>query len=743
MTDPDQFIVYRVLDAKNRPGKTDKIPTAPSGRVTIDPHLPAHWMTREAATAAAARLGRGYGVGFVIAEADDYWFIDIDECRSGDGWSDAAVMLCNRLPGAYVEVSVSGRGLHIIGRGRVPPHGTKCPALGADLYSKLRFCALTGTGARGDMDADLPAAIHAIAAEHFPPGSASIPSDWTEGPCEGYGGPSDDDDLIRIACAAQSAAAAFGGKPSFKHLWEADAEALSKHFPDDHGDRPYDASRADAALAQHLAFWTGRDCGRIRRLMERSALRRDKWENREDYLPRTITAACGQQQTVATGSRPSPAAPGAVTDESAQPFSDDALARSFSDTHTGRLVFVPSWSRWLCWEKHRWVFDDTLAVFDRVRTLCREKATQIEGSNGKRVASAQTIAAVERLARSDPRHARRPDDFDADAWALNTPDGVVDLKTGKLRHHGDGEMLTKVAGAIPGGDCPRWRRFLAEITKDDADLISYIQKWVGYSLTGDTREQALIFVCGPGGNGKSVLLNTVAAILGDYAKTAMADVFTANRSEQHPTHVASLLGARMVNVTETEEGHAWAESRIKSLTGGDKISARFMRGDPFEFQPQFKLWIAGNHRPVLNNPDPAMRRRLHLVPLTFVPKQPDQQLQATLRAELPGILAWAVEGCLAWQREGLVMPAIVRATVEDYFAEQDTLSAWLAKRCDVSPDATTPSRALFEDWRRYAATRGEAQRTEKWFSEGLQRHYPKKRTNAGVVFVGVLLKSPV
>ena len=335
MTIPDQFVVYRVVPSTTRPGKTDKVPIAPSGRVTIDAHLPAHWMTREAATAAAVRLGQGHGVGFVITEADDYWFMDLDECRAGDAWSAAAVMLCNRLPGAYVEVSVSGRGLHIIGRGRVPPHGTKCPTLGADLYSKLRFCALTGTGARGDMDADLTAAINAVAAEYFPPGSTSVPSDWTEGPCEGYGGPADDDDLIRIACAAQSAAAALGSRTSFKHLWEGDAEALSKHFPDDHGYRPYDASRADAALAQHLAFWTGKDCARIRRLMERSALRREKWENRDDYLPRTITAACGQQQAVATGSRQT-ADPAIPSEPDTQPDNDAADTESIA-----RLAALP------------------------------------------------------------------------------------------------------------------------------------------------------------------------------------------------------------------------------------------------------------------------------------------------------------------------------------------------------------------------------------------------------------------
>jgi len=270
-------------------------------------------------------------------------------------------------------------------------------------------------------------------------------------------------------------------------------------------------------------------------------------------------------------------------------------------------------------------------------------------------------------------------------------------------------------------------------------MVRYLQRFIGYTLTGVIDEHAFAFLYGPGGNGKSVLLATVAAMLGDYATTAMQDVFTVGRHEQHPTHLASLRGARMVLVTETEQGKAWAESRIKSLTGGDRISARVMRGDPFEFSPMFKLWIAGNHRPVLRNPDPAMRRRMHLMPLTFVPARPDLELTAILHAELPRILAWAVRGCLAWQRQHLAPPAIVREATDSYFAEQDSLAAWFMERCEREARVTTSSRALYADWKIWAVARGEEPGTEKWFSEGLQRHAAKKRTGTGAAFIGVRL----
>lgn len=421
-------------------------------------------------------------------------------------------------------------------------------------------------------------------------------------------------------------------------------------------------------------------------------------------------------------------------------FSDDALALAFADRHNGAMLYVPVWRVWLRWDGCRWARDERLAAVNLARALCRDKADILEDRDALRLASAKTIAAVETLARSDERHARHPDQFDADPWALNTPAGVVDLHTGRMRTHRKDDYHTKVTGTAPGRDCPRWLRFLHEITQGDAAIVAYLQRWAGYSLTGVIREHAFLFACGPGGNGKSVLLGTLAAILGDYATTAMSDVFTVTRNEQHPTHLATLRGARLVTVTETEEGRAWAESRIKALTGGDKISARVMRGDPFEFAPQFKLWVAGNHRPVLNNPDLAMRRRLHLVPLTYVPAKADQGLPDALRAELSGILGWAIEGCLAWQREGLGMPAAVKKAGEDYFAEQDTVAAWLAECCEKVPNHRAQARGLFQSWAMFAKDRGEDPRNEKWFSEAMQRYAAKERSNKGVLFIGYRLK---
>ncbi len=430
-------------------------------------------------------------------------------------------------------------------------------------------------------------------------------------------------------------------------------------------------------------------------------------------------------------------------EEAARPpeFSDDALALRFSVRHRDRLRYVSAWGRWLIREPGVWRFDETTHAFDLARDICRQAATECPNPRvAASIASAKTVAAVERLAKADRRHAATPDAWDKDPWALNTPGGVVDLRTGQLRDHAPDDAFTKMTAVAPGGSCPTWRAFLNQIASGDVELVRYLQRFIGYTLTGVIREHAFAFLWGPGGNGKSVLLGTVARMLGDYAATAMPDVFTVGRNDQHPTHLAALRGARMVLVTETEEGRPWAEARIKSLTGGDRISARVMRGDPFEFDPAFKLWIAGNHRPVLRNPDPAMRRRLHLIPMTFVPPKPDRTLPETLAGELPGLLAWAIQGNLDWQRIGLKPPQAVRDATADYFADQDLLAEWIADRCEPKSGATMPAGRAFSDWKQWAIARGEEPGTEKRFSGALERHFAKQRTNTGRVFLGVRMR---
>ncbi|MCH2077774.1 MAG: phage/plasmid primase, P4 family [Rhodobacteraceae bacterium] len=280
----------------------------------------------------------------------------------------------------------------------------------------------------------------------------------------------------------------------------------------------------------------------------------------------------------------------------------------------------------------------------------------------KALRKASFASGVEKLARADREHAVTQSVWDRSMWHLGCPGGMVDFRTGKLVEACRGARNTKKAAVAPSDapDCPTWLEFLREATADDDDVISFLKRWCGYCLTGDTREHALIFLYGPGGNGKSVFLNTITRILGDYATTVAMDTFTSSRGDKHPTELALLRGARMVSASETEEGRGWAEARIKQLTGGDPITARFMRQDFFNYQPQFKLTVVGNHAPALQNVDDAVRRRFNIVPFTIKPKHPDRQLEGKLEEEWPAIPRWMIEGCLEWRNEGLRQPNTVR-----------------------------------------------------------------------------------
>lgn len=403
-------------------------------------------------------------------------------------------------------------------------------------------------------------------------------------------------------------------------------------------------------------------------------------------------------------------------------FTDDALALKFTEKHADAWRYVAGWGHWLHWDGARWARETTLKAFDLARRICREASAEcIKPKIAAKVASAATVAAVERLARADRRHAATADQWDLDPWLLNTPDGRVDLRTGAGTPHERTDYMTKLAAATPRGEAPAWRAFLEDITDGDAELQAYLARMAGYAMTGVTTEHAMFFLYGTGANGKSVFLNTLAAVLGDYATNAPMETFLESRGERHPTDLAGLRGARLVTAIEVEKGRRWAEAKIKSLTGGDRISARFMRQDYFEYKPQFKLIIAGNHKPSLRDVDEAMRRRLHLVPFTVtIPTEKrDQTLPERLLAERDGILRWALEGCLEWQCGGLKAPARVVSATEEYLESEDSLGRWLEDECIKSERATVATEELYQSWKTWAEKQGEYVGSMKKFAEDL------------------------
>jgi putative DNA primase/helicase len=406
------------------------------------------------------------------------------------------------------------------------------------------------------------------------------------------------------------------------------------------------------------------------------------------------------------------------------PFTDDALALRFADKHVGDLRFVAAWNRWLGWDGACWRFEDTLGAIDLSRLVCREAMSECNKARvAKNLASARTVAAVVNLARADRRIAATTEQWDDDPWLLNTPDGVVDLRTGETRPHRIEDYITKIAAVGPRGDCPRFLAFLDRIMGGDAALIAYLKRVFGYCLTGVTSEQALFFAHGVGANGKTVLMSTMAGILGDYCLATPIETFTESKTDRHPTELARMRGARLVTATETEGGRYWAESRLKEITGGERIAARFMHKDFFEYLPQFKPFISGNHKPRLRSVGLAMRRRVNLIPfLVAIPEaERDPQLAARLKDEWAGILAWAVDGCLDWQEHGLAPPEAVTRATDAYFAGEDGYSDWIADDCEMIAGLMSRSPDLFASWRAWAEKAGQHAGDNKRFREEMER----------------------
>ncbi len=416
---------------------------------------------------------------------------------------------------------------------------------------------------------------------------------------------------------------------------------------------------------------------------------------------------------------------------------DYSNAERLVKLHGADLRYCGSRKGWLVWDETRWLWDETSEVERRAKRAVRalySEAEHIDDSE-KRVAFAKRavyseshgrIAGMIALAKSEAGIPVTLDQLDRDPWLLNVANGTLNLHTGKLREHQRSDLITKLVPVAyhRNTGCPEWLKFLKTIMKGDVQLIAFLKRAVGYCLTGETNEQCLFILHGTGANGKSTFLRTISASLGDYAATASTDTFMVKDGDGPRNDVARLKGSRFVSAAEAEDGRQLAEALIKQMTGGDRLTARFLYNEAFEFQPAFKLWLAVNHKPVIKGTDNAIWRRIRLVPfeITIPEEKQDKTLPAKLQAELPGILRWAVEGCLAWQREGLKPPEAVVSATNEYRSEMDVLDQFLAERCVTAKGA--------EALRHHVTVAGLYGAYEQWCGEnGI--HYPLTKPKLG------------
>lgn len=409
---------------------------------------------------------------------------------------------------------------------------------------------------------------------------------------------------------------------------------------------------------------------------------------------------------------------------------DAGNAKRLARDHGRDVRYCYAWACWLIWDGRRWARDPGDGLMtkakQRARAIYAEAAAETDPDRRRAIAawakkseSRERLHAMLSLAQSEPGIPVTPDELDREGFVLNVQNGTLDLRTGALRPHQREDLCTKLAPITFDGaaTCPRFIRFLDRIMDGDGERIAFLQRALGYSLTGDTRDQCFFVAWGAGANGKTTLLRTVFRLLGDYAAGTRAETFMVKHNDTIPNDVARLKGARFVLASEAEESQRFAESLVKGVTGGDVLTARFMRAEFFDFVPVLKLWLATNHRPVIRGTDHAMWRRVRLIPfdVTIAEHEKDPALIEKLAAEAPGILTWLVAGCRAWLAGGLGVPESVRVATGEYRAAMDTLGAFIAERCAVDADTETAARELYEEYQRWCAAGNEKPITKKAF----------------------------
>ena len=434
-------------------------------------------------------------------------------------------------------------------------------------------------------------------------------------------------------------------------------------------------------------------------------------------------------------------------------YTDLGNAQRFAAGYAGRVRHIYERRRWIAWDGNRWRHDDDgepRRAAKEIAAALLAEAARLSGEEQKRAVawamrsqSEPRLRAALELAGTEREIVLRAADLDADPLLLSVANGTLDLRGGELRDADPGELLTlgNEIAFDPAAECPRWLRFLEEIFAGDAELVAFVRRLVGYTLTGDTREHVLVVLHGAGCNGKSTFIAILRRLLGDHAVAAAIETFMRQRDRGPRNDLARLHRARLVTAAESGEGRRLDEATVKEITGGDAISARFLYGAHFEFTPQFKLLLVTNHRPKVDGDDDAIWRRLRLVPFeqSFEGRE-DRELVAKLEAELPGILAWAVAGCLEWQRDGLGSAgAVTRATAE-YRQDEDVLGSFLADRCELSGEVAT--RELRDAYESYCEELGEKPLPANTLGRRLGRRGIRReqRGGGGRVYVGVGVK---
>lgn len=639
------------------------------------------------------------GIGFVFSRRDNYIGIDIDKCvsyRSDDVnrenpiLSDFAKEIIDTLD-SYTEFSVSGTGIHIIVKGSLPQSicgtGRKSTKHNLEIYQHGRYFTMTGHKENSNYQIiDRTDEIAEIITKYF-----------------------DDSDLKgRVVNIAEYETDHFENLVN-EQLWERmfrskkgdEIRALyNGHLIND------DHSSSDMALCNHLAFFTGKSATRMDSMFRETSLYREKWDRitygdtGETYGERTIAKAIAStattvlehkhEQEYAEFSFDLPHDDAAVEEEPDEPKKKFRLSELGNAERIayeyGHVIRYVSEMGWLIWDGKRWKTDNK----KEIERICNKVLRSMSKSDDEleqkwaRICERRNIR-MNSLKDLMPLVPAERTEFDRHKYLFNVENGIIDLKDGKLKQHDRELHLSKISNVTfdETAECPVWLQFLNQIFKGDVELIDYMQRLVGYSLTGDISEQSMYFLVGGGSNGKSTFVNTIKNLMGDYGLQTKSDTFIKKKDQGANNDIARLAGARFVSAVESEEGEKLQESLVKTITGGEPILARFLRQEFFEFVPEFKVFFTTNHKPIIGGVDEGIWRRVKIIPFTLnlKPHERDKKLEEKLSLEMSGILNWALEGCLKWQQSGLKEPKVVLDAIGNYKAEMDILAPFLEERC--------------------------------------------------------------
>lgn len=694
-----------------------------------------------------AGLGFFFVDGYVGIDVDHIG-PDLDRLENGDKQDNIAFEFLDAMK-SYAETSLSGEGIHIIIRGKLP--GSRHRKKNVEMYESGRFFAMTGNkiGPYSGINKPDTPALKKLYEKYIEPKSVLKM-------------PMRTDDRFAVNNLSED-------------------EIIAKMLNSKTGDRIRlllvggwekfytSQSEADLALANDLAFWTGRDFSKMDSIFRGSSLMRPKWDEKHGkttYGVATLNKAINETSNVYHPERERMKYDlSGLMGESKKPkkklpprsWDDTGNAQRFVD-HFGdaaRYSYVDK--AWYVYNGSYWELDKQGKLGSMVDIVVddmkREKIVIADGMDpeeakkkwSKFLKQSRSNSAKKAMT-EQLRHrlAVMPEEFDRDKILLNTINGYVDLSDGELHDHDVKKMFSKETGVeyTDTVDAPEWRQFLDQIFDHDEELIDYLQKAIGYSLTGSTEEQVMFILYGNGRNGKSVFMDTLKHVAGSYAKSMSAKSIMIKQSDSAAnSDIARLKGARLVTASEPNEGVRLDEGLVKELTGGDMVTARFLYGSEFEYKPEFKLWLATNHKPIIRGTDDGIWRRLMLIPFNVqIPENKvDKRLAYKLERESVGILNWAVDGALKWQREGLKAPSSVQAASKSYRAEMDTLELFVRDCCDLGPDYQAPAGELFKAYQSWAESNGEYKMRKQKFSAEMKNKFVYKKNNSRY-YLGLRIK---